>query len=160
MDESTATVAQRAATRMRGLRAGSVAAIVILLIEYGLGVWVNLYGRLPAADHGAGIGAGFARAVSGGPVGLSVHALLGVILIVSASAAVVRAVLARRAALVAAAVAGLAAIAVAAVSGAAFVGTGSNAASMSMAIAAGVAIGCYAFIVFLSVAAAAGDSHD
>jgi hypothetical protein len=97
--------------------------------------------------------------VSGGPVGLSVHALLGVILIVSAGTAVVRAVLVRHAALVATAVAGLAAIAVAAVSGAAFVGAGSNAASMSMAIAAGVAIGCYALVLFLTVPAS-GASHD
>jgi len=38
-----------AAARMTGLRANSFAAIVILLIEYGLGAWVSLYGHLPAS---------------------------------------------------------------------------------------------------------------
>ena len=66
---------------------------MILLIEYGLGVWVNLYGHLPASDHGANVATGFARAVSNGPAGLSIHALLGLILIVPASTAMVRAVL-------------------------------------------------------------------
>jgi len=57
------------ARRVRGLRANSFAAIVILLVEYGLGSWVNLYGNLPASDHGSTIGTGFTRAVAGGPGG-------------------------------------------------------------------------------------------
>lgn len=142
---------QRAVTRLRGLRANSLAAVVILLIEYGFGTWVNLYGRLPSSDHGANIASGFARAVSKGPVGLSIHALLGVILIVSAISAVVRAVLVRRPALVGAAAVSLVAIVVAAVSGASFVGNGNDGVSMSMAVAAGIAIGPYALILFLSV---------
>jgi hypothetical protein len=140
----------RAASRVTGLRVSSFSAVVILLLEYGLGVWVNLYGRLPASDHGAGLVTGFARAVSNGPAGLSVHALLGLILIVSAAAALVRAVLVRRPVLVGAAAAGLAAIVVAAVSGASFVGNGSNGASMAMAVAAAVAIGAYTLVLFLS----------
>lgn len=142
---------QRAANRTRGLRANSLAAVVILLIEYGFGVWVNLYGHLPASDHGANIATGFARAVSKGPVGLSIHALLGVILIVSAISAIIRAALVRRPGPIGAAAVGLVAIAVAAISGARFVGNSTNEASMSMAIAAGVAIGSYALILILSV---------
>ncbi len=49
---------QAPAARMTGLRANSFAAIVILLTEYGLGVWVSLYGHLPASDHGASIAMG------------------------------------------------------------------------------------------------------
>jgi len=52
---------QAAAARLTGLRVDSFAAIVVLLIEYGLGVWVGLYGRLPASGHGASIATGFAR---------------------------------------------------------------------------------------------------
>ena len=141
---------QRAATRVRGLRANSLAAVMILLIEYGLGIWVSLYGHLPGADHGANIATGFAWAVSKGPVGLSIHALLGIILIVTATTAIIRAVLVRRPVLVGTASVGLAAIVVAAISGANFVGNGSDGASVSMAVAAGVAIGSYALILFLS----------
>jgi hypothetical protein len=133
-----------------GLRFNSFAALVMVLLEYGLGIWVNLYGQLPAADHGANVGEGFARAIYNGPVGLSIHAVLGVVLLASASAALVRAILVRRAALVAAAVVGFIGILVAGLSGASFVGSGNNAASMSMAVAAGVAIGCYAFILLIS----------
>ena len=144
------------AKRVRGLRANSLAAIVILLIQYGLGVWVNLYGHLPRSDHRAGLAEGFGRAVADGPVGLSIHAVLGVVLIVSASTALVRAIVVRRRGLVAVTAVGLAAIVTAAVSGARFVGHGDNGSSMSMAIAAGVAIGAYGLTLFLSASAREG----
>jgi hypothetical protein len=143
-----------AAARMTGLRANSFAAIVILLTEYGLGTWVNLYGHLPASDHGASIATGFARAVSKGPAGLSIHAVLGAILVISAVTAIVRAALIRRPVMVGATAVGLAAIVVAALSGASFVGDGSNGASMSMAVAAGIAFGAYALVLQLSAGAA------
>lgn len=156
-----ATVERRAAARMLALRANSFAAIVILLVQYGLGIWVNLYGHLPASDHGSNIAAGFGRAVSRGPVGLSIHAVLGAFLVVTAVAAVVRAVLVRRRALVAATAVGLIAIVVAALSGASFVGNGSNGASMSMAVTGGVAIGAYALVLLLSASApGAGTDRD
>ncbi len=138
---------------MRGLRANSFAAIVVLLVEYGLGVWVNLYAHLPASDHGANIASGYGRAVADGPVGLSAHALLGLVLIVSAVTALVRSLLVRRPVLVAAAAAALVAIVVAALSGARFVGSADNGSSMGMAAAAGVAIGAYALVLFLSAGA-------
>ena len=143
------------ATRVRGLRANSFAAVVILLLEYGVGIWVNLYGHLPASDHGANIVTGFARSIYKGPVGLSVHALLGVILIVSALTAVVRAALVRRPALIGATAVGLVAIVAAALSGASFVGDGGNSSSMTMAVAAGVAIAAYALVLLLSAGVAA-----
>jgi hypothetical protein len=145
----------RAATEVRGLRANRFAAVVILAVEYGLGIWVNLYGPLPVSDRGASIAIGFARAIGKGPVGLSVHALLGAILIVSALTAVVRAVLVRRPALIGATAAGLAAVVMAAFSGASFVGDGSNSSSMGMAVAAGVAVAAYALVLLLSADVAA-----
>ncbi len=145
---------QAPAARMTGLRANSFAAIVILLTEYGLGVWVSLYDHLPASDHGASIAMGFARAVSEGPAGLSIHAVLGAILVISAVTAIVRAALVRRPVMVGATAAGLVAIVVAALGGASFVGDGSNGASMTMAAAGGVAIGAYALVLLLSAGAA------
>jgi hypothetical protein len=139
-----------AAGRTRGLRINCFAAAVILLLEYGLGIWVNLYGRLPASDHGAGAAAGFGRAITQGPVGLSIHAALGIILLISAIAALVRAILVRRAALIGAAVVGLLGIALAGLSGSSFVGNGNNTASLAMAYAAGVAIIAYVLILFIS----------
>jgi hypothetical protein len=148
--EARSSVAATSAKTMQGLRANSLGALLALLIEYGLGIWVNLYGHLPASDNGASLPAGFARAIADGPVGLSIHAVLGAILIVSAVAAVVRSVLTRRPVLIGAAIAGLVAVIAAALSGARFVGNGADSASMSMAIAAGLAIGAYALMLFLS----------
>lgn len=121
----------------------------MLLAQYGLGVWVNLYGHLPASDHGANIATGFARAVSKGPLALSIHAILGVLLILSAAAALVRAIRIRRPVLIGAALVGLLSIVAAAFAGARFVGIMSNGASVTMAIGAGIAIGAYALILLL-----------
>ena len=135
---------------MRGLRANSIAAIVTLLVEYGLGMWVNLFVRLPASDHGANVVSGFGRALADGPVGLSVHAALAVILVVSAIAALIRSILVRRAVLITLASASLVAVLAAGQGGARFVGHGSSTASFSMAAATGVAFGAYALVLFLS----------
>lgn len=139
----------------RGLRANSFAALVILLVECGLGIWVNLYGLIPASDHGASLAAGFGRAVVDGPVGLSIHAVLGAALVASAVTALARSILVRRATLIALTSVALLSVVAAALSGARFVGNGDNASSMSMAVAAGTAIGAYALILFVTASAPA-----
>lgn len=132
-----------------GLRANSFAAVVMLLIEFGLGIWVNLYARLPASDHGKGVFVAFGGAVADGPVALALHALLGTLLVVTAISVVVRAALARQAASAAIGVVAFLAIVSAWLSGARFVGDTSSGASMSMAIATAVALLGYAMILFL-----------
>lgn len=143
------------AKALRGLRANSFAALVILLAEYGLGIWVNLYDRLPASDHGASLAAGFARAVADGPVSLSIHAVLGAALVISAATALARSILIRRVTLIALTSVALLSVVAAALSGARFVGNGDNASSMSMAVAAGTAIGAYALVLLLTASAQA-----
>jgi len=138
---------------VRGLRANSFAALVMLLIEFGLGSWVNLYAQLPASDHGQGSFAAFAAAVAKGPVGLSIHALLGTLLIITTISAVVRAALVHRAALIALAALSLLAIVAAWLFGAKFVGDANSGASLGMAIATGIAILGYASILFAATPA-------
>jgi hypothetical protein len=133
-----------------GLRANAYAAVVMLLLTYGLGMWVNLYGQLPASDHGAGLLAAFTHAVTRGPIGLSIHAVLGTLLLASAISAVVRAARARRPALIVLAALGLLAVSGAWISGARFVGTDEELSSLSMAIATGVALFAYTTIVLLA----------
>jgi len=137
-----------ATSRARALRIDSLVAVVILLIEYGLGLWVNLYATLPAADRGASVPAGFARAVSHGPAGLTIHALLGVILLAGSIAAVVRAARAASPSMIALAVVGLLAIISAAANGSRFIGDQADGASLAMGISAAVAILCYVIIMF------------
>ncbi len=42
----------RQAGRIRGLRGNSLGISLMLIAEYGLGIGVNLYVRVPAADRG------------------------------------------------------------------------------------------------------------
>lgn len=139
-----------AATRSdRGLWLSSFSAVVMLLVEYGLGIWVNLYAQIPASDHGKETFAAFAAAIADGPLALTLHALLGTLLLVTAITVVIRAVLARNnVAIVSGAVAFLAVIA-AWQSGARFVGASANGASFGMAMATGVALLCYVTILFV-----------
>jgi hypothetical protein len=140
---------RRAARGGSGLRINSLSAVVMLLIEYGLGIWANLYAQIPAGDHGKGTFAAFGAAVTHGPAALAVHAILGTLLLVTAIALIVRAALARKAAAaVIGAIAFLATVA-AWLSGARFVGDAADAASFGMAIATGVALLSYVVILFL-----------
>jgi hypothetical protein len=132
-----------------GLRANSLAAVVMLLIQYCLGMWVNLYARLPASDHGKGVFAAFGGAVANGPAALAIHALLGILLLVTSIAAVVRAAVARNAAGVAFGAVAFLAIVAAWLSGARFVGNTSSGASFGMAVATAVALLGYVIILFL-----------
>lgn len=128
------------------LARGNLAAAIMLLIQYGLGVGVNLYVTLPAAGRG---GRGIGDAFSSGPA-LAVHTVLGLLLILTALSMVVRSVLARHRASIVTSVAGAAAILVAAGYGASFVRNGSNAASLGMALATGVALLCYIIGLFVT----------
>jgi hypothetical protein len=144
-----ATTGGRAVSDGRGLRGNTFAAAVMLLIEYGLGIWVNLYATIPASDHGKGTFAAFGAAVAHGPVALAVHAVLGTLLIVTAAGLIVRALLARKAATAVIGGVALLAVITAWLSGARFVGAQANGASFSMATATGVALLCYVIILLL-----------
>jgi hypothetical protein len=133
----------------RGLRPNSFAAVVMLLVEFGLGIWVNLYAKIPASDQGKGTFAAFGAAVADGPVGLALHALLGTLLLVTAIAFIIRAVLARRAAATVIGAVALLAIIAAWLSGARFTGDAAGGASFGMAMATAVALLCYVIILFV-----------
>lgn len=148
--DALAVAAPPAATgRERGLRPNAFSAVVILLGLYGLGMWVNLYGQIPVSDHGKGVFTAFGAAVAHGPLLLTLHALLGTLVLAAATAFVVRAALARKAAATIVGAIALAAVIAAWLSGARFVGASANAASAGMAMSTGVALLCYVIILFV-----------
>jgi hypothetical protein len=122
-----------------GLRRVCVAALIMLVLQYGLGIFLNLYVAVPASDAHAGIFAEIATA----PLALTVHALLGLALIGTAILLVARAVGVRDRLLAVLASAGLTAIGGAFGAGEIFVRNGQSTASMAMAILTGVALLCY-----------------
>ncbi len=138
-----------ATPRTRGIRANALAAVVMLLIQYCLGISVNLYSTLPASDHGKSLLAGFTSAVGEGPVLLSLHALLGTLLLITASAALVRSLRLAATPPIALTTVALLAIIVAWLAGSAFVGHMNNGTSLTMALGTAVAILCYTLVIFL-----------
>src|SRR5215469_13695713 len=135
--------AARLARRRSGLRTNSAAICVMLLVQYGLGMGVNLYAQVPATDQGSGVAVAVGHALTSQPVVLAAHTALGLLMLVAGISVLVRAIRARHRRAIATSAAGLAAIVAAAFSGAAFVSNGQAGASMAMAVLTGVALLCY-----------------
>ena len=133
----------RQAGRIRALRGNSLGISLMLVAEYGLGIGINLYVRVPAADRENGLVSAVGRALTSQPVVLAMHAGLGLLLLVAAVSVITRAIRARHRFATAASVTGLLAIAGAAVSGANFVSDSKAGASMAMAVLTGIALMCY-----------------
>lgn len=144
----TATQSERAGHWRANLARGYLAATIMLVIQYGLGIGVNLYVTVSA---GKGIG----QAFSSGPL-LALHTVVGLLLILAALSMVVRAVIARHRPSIVLSLVGLLAILAAAGYGASFVNDGTNAASLGMALATGVALLCYIIGLFVAMVSAAG----
>ena len=132
-----------------GLRRACVAALIMLVLEYGLGIFLNLYVAVPASDAHASLFAEIATA----PLALTVHALLGLALIGTAILLVARAVHERDRLLAVLAAAGLTAIGGAFGAGEIFVRNGMPGASLAMAVLTGVALLCYVGTLALATAA-------
>jgi hypothetical protein len=131
--------------RLERLRGASMGAAVMLVIQFGLGVGVNLYVTLPAAGRG---GRGVGQAFSNGAL-LALHTVFGLLLVVTAISLLVRAIAARHRPVIVTSAVGLLAIIAAAGSGASFVGDSATGASLGMALATGVAMLCYLVSLFI-----------
>jgi hypothetical protein len=129
-------------SRQAGLRRASLAILIVLIVQFALGIGVNLYVTLPVAGH-----PGHSSWFGNGPL-LALHAALGMFLILAAIFVLVRAIVARDAALIVTSSAGLAAIVVAFFFGATFTDKLTNGYSLGMAIAFAVALACYAIGLF------------
>ena len=113
-------------------------AAVLLIIQFGIGIGVNLYATLP--QHKSFLSTVFGSAV------LATHAIVALLLLAAAIAALVRAIRARTAIVFTSV--GLAAIITAAIAGSWFVNNHSNGASLVMALATAVAMFCYLVAIF------------
>ena len=120
------------------LRGNCMSAAVLLIVQFGLGIAINLYVTLPHHKP-------FFSTVSGSAL-LAAHVIVAVVLLAAAISALVRAIRARRA-IVPTAV-GLAAVLAAATAGAAFTSTQNNGASLAMALATAVAMVSYLVAIF------------
>ena len=136
-------------------RRTSLGMTMALLVQFALGMVVNLYVTVPARDQGGGTLTAIGRALSGGPAALAIHAGLGLLILLGTISLVVRSVLSRRRALIWLSAVTLLAVLGAASSGASFVNSGNDGASLGMALATGVALACLAVILFATGSAGA-----
>jgi hypothetical protein len=138
--------AQRTASRTAGLPQTSLSVLIVLIVQFALGIGVNLYVTLPAAGH-----PGHSSFFGNGPL-LAIHAALGMFLILAAIFVLVRAIMARNVTLIVTSAAGLVAILLAAFFGSAFTSKLTNGYSLGMATATAVALACYAIGLYAAPA--------
>jgi hypothetical protein len=124
--------------RLTALRGNCMGAAVLLIIQFALGISVNLYVTLP--EHKSFFSTVF------GSAALAAHAVVALVLFGAVVGALVRAIRARTAIVFTSV--GLVAVLAAAFSGASFASSQSNGASLGMALATAVAMFCYTAAVF------------
>ena len=128
---------QKRQSRQAGLRRASLAILIVLIVQFGLGIGVNLYVTLPAAGR-----PGHASWFGNGPL-LALHATLGMFLVLAAVFVLVRSIMARNRGLILTSAAGLVAIFLAFFFGSNFTDKLTNGYSLGMAIAFAAALACY-----------------
>jgi hypothetical protein len=144
--------AQKIQSRQARLRRASLTILIALIVQFALGIGVNLYVTLPAAGH-----PGHSSWFGNGAL-LALHATLGMFLVLAAVALLARAIMGRNATLIATSAAGLAAIVVAFYFGASFTEKLTDGYSLGMAIAFAVALACYATGLYALTARRGGPS--
>ena len=122
-----------------GLRWICLVALIGLVIQFALGMILNLYIMIPAAD----VHASWLQEIKTAPAFLTAHALVGLLLLAAGGILMLRAIALRDMVLITSTAAGLAALLGAFAAGEVFVKNGESSASLSMAILTGVALVCY-----------------
>ena len=136
--------------QLRNLRGQTFGLLVMLIIQFGIGIAVNLYVTLPASDTGSGIFGAIGKTLSSSSASLAAHAGLGLLISLAALVLIVRAIIARHAPTIVLSVLGLLSVLAAAFNGARFVSDGGpNNASLAMALAAGGAMLWYTILLFV-----------
>jgi heme A synthase len=142
---ATHAAAPTRAARLVRLRMASLGAVVMLIIQFVLGMVYNLYGTAPTAKKSIGL--------FSGPV-IALHVILGILLGIAAIVLLVRAIQARHQLSIWMTAIGLLAIAEAGSAGLGFAGDGSNGSSLGMALGFAVALACYIVLLVALPAAA------
>jgi hypothetical protein len=147
----TATTSRRAAghdqaARRARLRRSSLGAVVMLIIQFILGMIYNLYGTAPTSTKSIGL---FSSP------DLALHVVLGILLFIAAVGQLIQAIGVRHALSIWMSAIGLVAIVGAGFAGLGFTGSGANGASLGMALAFAVALACYVVLVFALPSSAA-----
>ena len=153
-DTHTAASGRRAAgpdqaAKLARLRTSSLGAVVMLIIQFILGIIYNLYGTAPTSTKSIGL---FSSP------DIALHVILGILLFLAAVGQLVRAIGARHALSIWLSAIGLVSILGAGFAGLGFTGSGAAGASLGMSLAFAVALACYVVLVFALPSSASGTS--
>jgi hypothetical protein len=125
--------------RLARLRGSSLGIVVMLIIQFILGMIYNLYGTAPTSTKSIGL---FSSP------DLALHVVLGILLFIAAVGQLIRTIGARHALSIWLSAVGLLSILGAGFAGLGFTGSGANSASLGMSLASAVALACYVVLVF------------
>ena len=144
----TRTSGQDQAIRLARLRGASFGVVVMLIVQFILGMIYNLYGTAPTSTKSIGL---FSSP------DLALHVILGAVLFLAAIGQLVQAIRVRHNLSIWLSALGLVSILGAGLAGLGFTGSGAAGASLGMSLAFAVALACYAILVFaLPSSASAG----
>jgi hypothetical protein len=135
--------------RLARLRTSSFGAVVMLILEFILGMIYNLYGTAPTSTKSVGL---FSSP------DLALHVVLGILLFIAAVGQLIQAIGARSALSIWLSAIGLLSILGAGFAGLGFAGSGASGASLGMSLAFAVALACYVVLVFALPSAASEPS--
>ena len=127
------------ASRLARIRISSLGGVIMLIIEFILGIVYNLYGTAPTASKSVGL---FSSPL------LALHVIVAILLVIAAVGQLIRAVGTRHRLTIAMSAVGLLGILGAGFSGVGFAGNGAAGASLGMALAFAVSLAAYVVLVF------------
>jgi hypothetical protein len=130
---------QTEVSRLARLRTSSLGAVIMLIIQFILGMIYNLYGTAPTSSKHIGL---FSSPV------LAVHVVLAILLLIAAIGQLVRAIGTRHRLTIWLSAIGLLGILGAGFAGLGFTGSGAAGASLGMSLAFAVSLTCYVVLVF------------
>ncbi|MBV9206015.1 MAG: hypothetical protein JO037_11560 [Actinobacteria bacterium] len=130
---------QTEVSRLARLRTSSLGVVVMLIVQFVLGMIYNLYGTAPTSSKSIGL---FSSPV------LALHVIVAILLLIAAISQLVRAIGARHRLTIWMSAVGLLGIVGAGFAGLGFTGSGAAGASLGMALAFAVSLACYVVLVF------------
>jgi len=140
---------QDLAVRLARMRMSSLGVVVMLIVQFILGMIYNLYGTAPTPKKPIGL---FSSP------DLALHVILGILLFIAAVGQLVRAIGTRHKLTIWLSSIGLLAIVGSGFAGLGFTGNGSAGASLGMSLAFAVALACYVVLVFALPPSSSGTS--
>jgi len=145
------------ASRISEVRRTAFGLTIGLLVQFGLGMFINLFVQIPADHSGAspseyfsGVARSVSWAIGHGAIALSIHAVLGLLLVLGSISLAVRGVRSGRRVIGWASSLGAVAILAAGFNGGSFLNYNEDVNSLLMASFFGTAVLCYAVVLFVT----------